>query len=269
MPELPEVETIRRYLNLKLVNECIDNLEVLNESSLRCAKGLSVNDLKNQYIKSVSRRGKYLNIGLEDYNLVIHLKMTGQIYFNPSIPPINHLRWVLTLKSGSKIYFRDVRKFGRLFIYPKDDVKYLLAGEIGPEPWEINLSYWQKKLKSRRSIKTLLLDQKVIAGIGNIYADEALYRAFIHPKKKCLDLTLKQALDLLKEVRTVLDCGIRYGGTSFRDYLGGDGKKGNMQDHLLIYQKTGGLCPRCGERIAKTKVGGRSSHFCPKCQKLD
>ncbi len=269
MPELPEVETIRRYLNLHLVNESLDNLEVLNEKSLEYAKGCCARDIKNQCIKYVSRKGKYLNLGLEDYNLIIHLRMTGQIYLNPPIPPLNHLRWVLTLQSGSRIYFRDVRKFGRLFIYPQDEAKYFWTEKIGPEPWEISLGYWQKMLKSKRSVKSLLLDQKVIAGIGNIYADEALYKAFIHPQKKCRDLTLKQAFDLLREVRTVLDCGIKYGGTSFRDYLSGDGKKGKMQDHLLVYQKTGSLCPRCGERIIKTKVGGRSSHFCPRCQKLD
>lgn len=269
MPELPEVETIKRYLTLHMINERINHLEIFYPKAVECANDITVDSIKEQRILFVSRRGKYLHIGLEDYELVIHLRMTGQLYFQPSTPPKDHLRWILHLNEDSKLYFRDVRKFGRLFIYNKGEARFLSKGEIGPEPWQISLKHWQDKLQSTRSIKVLLLSQDIIAGIGNIYADEALYLASIHPEKKGRDLSLKEIENLASAVRTVLDRGIRFGGTSFRDYLGGDGKKGEMQEHLNVYQKNGSACIRCKTFIERIKVGGRSSHFCPSCQSLE
>ncbi|HHY18677.1 MAG TPA: DNA-formamidopyrimidine glycosylase [Firmicutes bacterium] len=267
MPELPEVETIRRYLNLSIVNERIQKLEVLWAGSVVKAEPADVYNLKNQKINSIARKGKYLLFQLEDFDMVVHLRMTGQIYLNPQNPLEDHIRWVLYLQNGDKLYYRDVRKFGRLFLALKSQGARLSGlDKLGPEPWEITLEYWQDKLKSNRSIKLLLLDQRVISGIGNIYADEALFLAKIHPETKGKDLSSKQAAELLVAVRTVLDLGMRFGGTSFRDYVSGDGKKGNMQEKLLVYQKDGQLCPRCTKHIEKIKVGGRSSHFCPICQ---
>ncbi|MDD2430527.1 MAG: DNA-formamidopyrimidine glycosylase [Firmicutes bacterium] len=266
MPELPEVEVIRRFLNLNIVKEQIGFVDVLYEKSIECAGSFGVSTLYDQTVNFVNRKGKYLHLGLDNNDLVIHLRMTGQLYFEPDTIPKDHIRWVFNFKSGKKLYFRDVRKFGRLIIYPKGELEFCKNADIGFEPWEMPLDTWGEKLKTERAIKIVLLDQHVIAGIGNIYADEALYLSGIHPERKASSLDHTEAKDLLKAIRIVLDQGIRYGGTTFRDYLGGDGKKGAMQDHLYVYQKTGSNCLRCSRPISRIKVGGRSSHFCSNCQ---
>lgn len=269
MPELPEVETIQRYLSLHLVKEKIDNLQVNWAGSVVVTEPANISLLHNQHVQAIRRRGKYLLCELDDFDMVIHLRMTGQIYFNPVKPPKDHVHWILKLSDEKFVYYRDVRKFGRLYLTKKGHGLTISgAQKIGPEPWKITLKYWQDKLKSKRSIKGLILDQEVIAGIGNIYADEALFLAKIHPETQSNNISPEKAEELLKAIRTVLDKGIRYGGTSFRDYIGGDGKKGDMQAHLQVYQKTGQTCPICGDIITRIKVGGRSSHFCPSCQRI-
>ena len=267
MPELPEVEVIRRFLNRNIVQEKIDSLDILYDRSVEFEGDFNASVLCGQRICFVDRKGKYLHLGLDRNDLVIHLRMTGQLYFEPEREPKDHIRWVMNFQSGRKLYFRDVRKFGRLVVHPKGAPKFCKNAEIGFEPWEMPLALWFDELKTERAIKAVLLDQHILAGVGNIYADEALYQSGIHPERKASSLDQHEANNLLMAVRVVMEKGIRFGGTTFRDYLGGDGKKGSMQDHLSVYQETGSKCRKCSGPISRIKVAGRSSHFCPRCQK--
>lgn len=275
MPELPEVETIVRSLRATsehtnstgVTGKTIERAELLWQRSLAkpsIEEFLSL--LSNQQILSVNRRGKFLVFGLPQYSLLIHLRMSGDIIVErqDSSRDQKHDRLVLYFTDGSRMAFNDTRKFGRAWLV--GDVNEIL-GKLGPEPLDEALTpelFHGKLLRCKRQIKPLLLDQSFLAGMGNIYTDEALFLAGIHPTTRANKLNLGQAGNLLSAIRDVLSEGIKRNGASIDwVYRGGD-----FQNHFQVYQRTGQKCFRCGNPIKRILVGQRGTHYCEHCQPI-
>ncbi len=276
MPELPEVETVKQTLIPLVVGKRISECQVLYP---RVLPKNHVNeftaDMINRKIITICRRGKYLLFMLDSkLLLVIHLRMTGQLVFYPekSAPLAKHTSAVFTFYDGGELRFVDQRKFGTIYLMP-DSQLHIISGlyTLGPEPLskEFSSEILTKIVKSGRSIKSILLDQKKIAGLGNIYTDEVLYRARIHPKRPGSSLETAEISALYRSIVTVLQEAIAAKGTTIKDYRTGDGDRGNFQNKLQVYGKSGEACPTCNTLIQKTKISGRSSHFCPNCQRWD
>ena len=272
MPELPEVETIARSLRPELVGRTILEADLrwtrtLAFPSARKFKG----QIKGQVIKGVGRRAKYINIQLQDYNLMIHLRMSGDLLVKGSkIKPEKHDRLILILttdpspsgRGESKLVFNDTRKFGRVWLTDKPEE---FLDKLGPEPFgdEFTAKWLHENLKGRhRQLKPLLLDQTFLAGLGNIYTDEALHMAKLHPLRASDSVNARQAEGLWNAIREVLQEGIRTKGASIDWVYRG----GAYQNHFRVYDRTGEPCPVCGTKIKKLVVGQRGTHICPKCQ---
>lgn len=274
MPELPEVETIKQDLAKKILGKRITQIDIGPPRIIR--KQGSAREIKQaaegRLIKNVARRGKFLLFHLDSENtMVLHLGMTGQLlFFSSETPPAHdkHTHVIFRFDDGSMLFFRDIRKFGQLFIVPRNRLNKEL--DLGPEPLS---SSFQKRhltyIMSRTTgIKQLLLDQKRLAGIGNIYADEVLFDACIHPLRPANSLTEQEIEHLFVSLQTVLREAIELRGTSISDYIDVSGKKGQMQNKHRVYQKTGEPCPRCSAAVQRIKVAGRGTHFCPNCQRI-
>lgn len=269
MPELPEVETVARRIEPDLIGRVIVSADVYWARTLATPSVKKFKqEIVGQGIKSVSRRAKYLILNLENYNLLIHLKMSGDLTVRKGkIKPEKHDRLVLNLKSKtgklSQLAFNDTRKFGRVW-FTNQPEKFL--GKLGPEPLEKNFTpqwLFENLRKRKRQIKPLLLDQTFLAGIGNIYADESLHIAKIHPQALTNSVNQKQAQALHEAIVSVLKEGIRRNGASFDwVYRGGE-----YQNYFRVYDREDEPCMNCGTKIKKIFVGQRGTHFCPKCQK--
>jgi formamidopyrimidine-DNA glycosylase len=270
MPELPEVETIARNLRLGteaspgLVGEIISSGRVLWERSL-AFPGVSefTKIVRGQRIEAISRRGKYLVFQLVEAVLLIHLRMSGDLLVESVNKPIApHYRLLLEFESGRRLAFNDPRKFGRVWLTPHPET---VLGELGPEPLDEQFSaedLYQRLQHKRRQLKPLLLDQNFLAGIGNIYADEALFLAQLHPLSLSSSLSQEQAAVLWSSIRRVLREGIERNGASIDwVYRGGD-----FQNYFRVYQRTAEACVRCGTPIQRIVLGQRGTHFCPVCQ---
>jgi len=272
MPELPEVETVRLFLKNNIFGKKITSIDVLNKKSLLG----NPTDIIGQKISKLSRTGKQLSINLDNkFLLLIHLKMTGQLIYidktqtilghpTPSLYktplPWKSTRLIFTFSDNSKLYFNDQRKFGWIKLIKQSDLKDLQSN-LGPDILSptFTLSYFQKSLKkSIRFIKTFLHDQSKLAGIGNIYANDALFLSHIHPKVRCNQLTKTQSKSLYQNIKKVIRQGIAHGGST---------SKHNMYK-FLTYQRDGQACFNCGTKIVRLKLQGRSAFFCPTCQKL-
>jgi len=265
MPELPEVETIARTLGPQLVGK------IIVEADIRWARTVAMpsakkfkEQIRGQKIVSVSRRAKFLNIQLQAYNLLIHLRMSGDLLVKKGkIKLEKHDRLILTLANHSFLVFNDTRKFGRVWL--TNDMEKVL-GKLGPEPLSDDFtSQWlYDALRSRhRQLKPLLLDQTFLAGLGNIYTDEALHMAKLHPRAFSDSVTIQQGKKLHQAIQTILQEGIRRNGASIDwVYRGGD-----FQNHFRVYGRGGEPCPVCGTIIQKIIVGQRGTHICPNCQK--
>ncbi len=274
MPELPEVETIKRTLDKKITGLTIIGVEILMPKIIRDPSPEEFSTkITGSKITRLGRRGKYLLLYLTSDNvLVIHLRMTGRlVYTEPSEPLAKHTHVVLSLSDGSELRFNDMRQFGRLQIAPKQALNQVKGlKDLGPEPLgrEFTRTFLRRELKRKRvRIKSLLLDQTFIAGLGNIYADEALYRAHLNPQRIANSLSPREIAKLYHAIMEVLQEGIDNRGTSFRDYVDGDGRKGNYQELLQVYNREGCACNHCGTAITRIKINGRSSYFCPACQR--
>ncbi|MCC3145558.1 DNA-formamidopyrimidine glycosylase [Halanaerobium sp. Z-7514] len=275
MPELPEVQTVIKGLRPLIVDKKITELEV-REENLIGYPDISIDELKKRLIgakiESISRRGKYILINLDiDKILVIHLRMTGKLLVKEAAEfKDKHTHVIFTLDDGQEIRFNNVRKFGRIYLI--DPEKPEQAGglaNLGPEPLseQLSLEDFKKLFANRRGvIKSLLLNQKFIAGIGNIYADEILYLSGIEPERKADSLSEEEKEKIYFNMRDILEKGIIYGGTSFSDYVNAFGEKGSFQAELKVHQRQGEACHICGSKIKKKKIGGRASYYCPKCQ---
>ena len=270
MPELPEVETIRRGLISgsdgvpSLVHQRITSVDLFWPKTVASPDPLQfIQGLQQREIVSLSRRGKFLLINLDHGTLIFHLRMSGDLRMQPAGEPTQkHDRLQLNFNSGWKLVFNDTRKFGRAWL--TEDPQKVLSG-IGPEPLDSDLTpdkfYAMLQVRSRQ-IKPLLMDQRFLAGLGNIYTDEALFSAGIHPLRRSDTLIQPEAERLLAAIREVLQQGILAKGASIDwVYRGGD-----FQNHFQVYKRTGSPCPRCGTPIQRIVVGQRSTHFCPVCQ---
>ena len=281
MPELPEVETIRRGLESFIKNAKITKVKVLCDKSFIGPKEL----VENQAIKNIRRKGKALLLDLENnITMMIHLRMTGQLIFrgeesfaggHPTDSffaelPDKQTRVIFELENGD-LFFNDQRKFGFVKVLETAEVendKFIKA--LAKEPWDMSAEEFKKNLMCHKSapIKAVILDQKVIAGIGNIYADEALFYAKIHPSRATGSLSDAEIEKLLEGARTVMQASIDSGGSTMKTYVKADGTKGDyLRLFAKVFRREGEPCVRCGTEIIKTRVAGRGTHICPKCQK--
>jgi formamidopyrimidine-DNA glycosylase len=274
VPELPEVETTRKSLLSLVRGRTIDSVEVFYDGMIKNMPAPEFcRRLAGQMIADVKRRGKYLLFHLTGgYTLVVHLRMTGQLVFSgPEVLPARNTRLVFNLSDGGQLKFMDTRKLGFVYLVPTgcwDQVGRL--AELGPEPLEegFTLEAFSGILRNRKGIiKSFLLDQRRIAGIGNIYADEILFAAGINPKRSIKDLEPAELERIYEAVRDRLKEGLRFRGTSIRDYVDGMGERGGFQEYLKVYNRAGKPCPRCGATLAKCVVAGRGTVFCPQCQR--
>jgi formamidopyrimidine-DNA glycosylase len=272
LPELPEVETIRRILreggidHPSLIGRSIASVQVLWERTIALpGVGEFSTRLIGQTIKDISRRGKYLVISLSQDVLLLHLRMSGDLRIETQDTPLAlHDRLLVNFSDGSRLVFNDTRKFGRAWLV-RDDKEIL--GNLGPEPFDEQLTpaeFFTRLHTTRRQLKPLLLDQSFIAGLGNIYTDEALHLARLHPLTPANEVSPDQANRLWSAIRQTLEDGIRHNGASIDWVYRG----GGFQNYFRVYDRAGKPCPLCGVTILRIVVGQRGTHFCPKCQPL-
>jgi formamidopyrimidine-DNA glycosylase len=277
MPELPEVETIRAQLAPRLEGRRLEHVEIVDPRLTRPDPPEAVAAaLEGERISRVSRRGKYLVFGFESgRHLLVHLRMTGNVEHpaQGGLAADPYRRAVVRLDDGSDVAYRDVRRFGTWdLLEPGELDGYFAVRRLGGEPLERSFTVraLSEALSGRRApIKAALLDQRAAAGIGNIYADEALWRARIHPLRPAGSLVTDEIARLRKAIRAALETGIARQGATLRDYKDPEGRRGRMQEGLRVYGRSGEPCTRCGTPIEKTRAGGRGTWFCPRCQPLD
>ncbi|CAN5349600.1 bifunctional DNA-formamidopyrimidine glycosylase/DNA-(apurinic or apyrimidinic site) lyase [soil metagenome] len=267
MPELPEVETIRSQLAPRLAGRTLVSVEILDPRLTRPIDLFEVaEELEGDSIVAVERRGKYLVVRLESgLALLVHLRMTGSFGFEPT----SHERAVLELDDGTRVAYRDVRRFGTWLVLEDAELEPYLAGKNGPEPlgFRFTADWLATRLAVRRApVKAVLLDQRVVAGLGNIYADEALWRARVNPLRSAASIDPDEVRRLHRAIRAALRAGIARQGSTLSDYRTPEGSRGGMQDEFRVYGRDGLPCPRCGTTISKTRVGGRGTWYCPRCQ---
>ncbi len=276
MPELPEVETIVRGLRSSLVGRHVVDVRLGKTDFIDDPMKLATS-LPGLEILKVERHGKFIRIALasaasgvnpgERLDWFVHLGMTGQLRTREAADSVlPHTHGFFVLDDGRELRYTDIRRFGRMFVVPASDGE-AFRGRLGAEPLELSAEDFCAHFGSRRArIKAMLLDQSVLGGVGNIYADESLFRARIHPARIAGDLTHAQLAALHRAVQDVLTTAIQMRGSSVSDYVDSEGKRGKFQSRHRVYQRTGKPCTRCGKMIQRMIVAGRSSHFCPQCQ---
>ena len=268
MPEMPEVEQVRKTLLPHIKGKKINKVDVFLPRLIQHPTAdIFEKKLKGRTILDVGRRGKYLLLQTDKGTLVVHLRMTGALVVSEEEPPYAKVKFALSDKLN--LWFTDIRTFGTLY-YVDDDFEIKGLATLGPEPLskELTVDYlFPLAQKSRKPVKTFILDQTIIAGLGNIYADEALFLAGIKPTRLACEVKKQEVPKLIDAINQVISQGIKNRGTTFRDYKDGEGKKGNNQNFLMVYSRGGKPCKKCGSILEKTKVGGRGTVYCPKCQK--
>lgn len=271
MPELPEVETTRRGLERHVAGQQIARVTVrdgrLRQPVPRRLPAL----LQGVTIKALARRGKYLLIDCGAGSLIIHLGMSGRLWLvDPATPPEKHDHLDLVLASGKIVRLRDPRRFGLVLWQPGNPLRHPLLAHIGPEPLSLEFdgdSLHRATRNRTAAIKQVLMDSHVVAGLGNIYANEALFRACINPKVAARRLTRVRCAMLVEKIRETLAAAIAAGGSSLRDYVGGDGMAGNFQNEFLVYDRARKPCVTCGTTLRGVRQSQRSTFYCPRCQK--
>ncbi|MHB8060115.1 MAG: bifunctional DNA-formamidopyrimidine glycosylase/DNA-(apurinic or apyrimidinic site) lyase [Gaiellaceae bacterium] len=274
MPELPEVETIRRRLEPLLAGRKIVRAEIADQrlTRPRAAAELAA-ELEGEEIATLDRRGKYLLVRLASgLTLVVHLRMTGSLRHRLiGAEECGHERARLELDDGTELAYRDVRRFGTWQLLAPRDLDEYLEARVGPEPLDADFTpeLLRGRLAGRRTaLKAALLDQRTLAGLGNIYVDEALWSARLHPQTVAGTLSRPATLRLYGAIREALELGIARQGSTLRDYALPDGEAGSMQNEFRVYGRAGEPCERCGGEVAKTRIAGRGTWFCPRCQRL-
>lgn len=273
MPELPEVETIRRTLAHHINNLEIKEVKLIWSSAVCGWEEKSFEELvTGRRIQTIDRRGKYLLIRLdEDLTLIAHMRMTGRLnYYRDKQEPEKHTHVVFCLDKG-EVHFSDVRKFGRIQAIPTSlCFSASSLSKLGPEPLEAEFTPQVLKErfgKKKLSVKAALLDQHVLAGLGNIYADESLFQAGISPERRADTLSDEEILKLHRGIQNVLQAGIDAQGTSFRDYRDANGEKGSFERELQVYGRGGEPCKVCGQTLERIRLAGRTTVYCPRCQR--
>lgn len=288
MPELPEVETVRRGLALLLPHRVVSHVEIRESpKSFPNDPAMVEEFLIGATVREVRRRAKVLMIDFDtQYSLVIHLKMTGQLVYrgdevfgagHPSdslvgVLPDRSTRVVMGFEDGSRLFFNDQRKFGWMKLFPTVEVPEIdFMKRVGPEPLEKSFTadvfIPRMRRRNNTTVKAAILDQTVLAGVGNIYADESVWGANIHPAARVKDLSDEQLALLLDEIKHVMSLAIEKGGSTDRNYVNAEGKRGSYIDFARVFRREGLECPRCHAIIQKIKVAGRGTHLCPQCQR--
>lgn len=273
MPELPEVETVRRGLEHLIVGKKIVSVEVCVPKMVKTGVEDFQLNILGQTFESIGRRGKYLLLNLNRQTVISHLRMEGKyLLFEDEVPDNKHFHLFFGLNGGSILVYQDVRKFGTFELLPKSQVEaYFVQKKIGPEPnaKDFKLKPFEEGLtKSHKAIKTLLLDQHLVAGLGNIYVDEVLWAAKVDPEQLASRLKKSEIKRIHDETIRILQLAIEKGGSTIRTYRNALGEDGTMQDFLQVYGKAGQPCTRCGHEIEKIKLAGRGTHLCPHCQRM-
>lgn len=273
MPEIAEVETVRNTLKKQILGKKIKKVNVLYDKMIES----NVNDFKikliGQEFVDILRRGKWLIFETNDYYLLSHLRMEGKYFLKSAGDPIvKHEHVIFTFEDDSDLRYHDTRKFGRMNLINKEELSNVEAvKKQGIEPGDISLTgeYLIEKLKNKRlPMKTLLLDQTIISGLGNIYADEVLFRAKVNPLKSGKDLSLEEAQKIVRAAEEVIKEAIEMGGTTIKSYTSSLGVTGRFQQKLMVHKREDEECKECGTIIKRTKVGGRSTYYCENCQKM-
>lgn len=273
MPEIAEVETVRNTLKKQILGKKIKKVNVLYDKMIES----NVNDFKikliGQEFVDILRRGKWLIFETNDYYLLSHLRMEGKYFLKSAGDPIvKHEHVIFTFEDDSDLRYHDTRKFGRMNLINKEELSSVEAvKKQGIEPGDISLTgeYLIEKLKNKRlPMKTLLLDQTIISGLGNIYADEVLFRAKVNPLKSGKDLSLEEAQKIVRAAEEVIKEAIEMGGTTIKSYTSSLGVTGRFQQKLMVHKREDEECKECGTIIKRTKVGGRSTYYCENCQKM-
>lgn len=287
MPELPEVETVRLQLKRKVVGKTIAKVKVFNLKSVGSDKNIA-NQLEGKIISKIDRIGKLMIFSFKsepDLFVLTHLKMTGQFFYIDKIGssiggghsqgtienkfPNKHTRVSLDFTDGTSLHFNDMRMFGYFKLATAKEVE-AVKGRFGQEPIhpDFNINSFYEKLKKRKTpIKAALLDQTFIAGLGNIYVDEALWTAKVIPTRRADLVTKKEAVAITTAAGNIMNESILYGGTTFQNFKDTGGANGNYLDYLKVFSRQGSPCPRCQTKIEKIRCDGRGTHYCPKCQK--
>jgi formamidopyrimidine-DNA glycosylase len=284
VPELPEVETVVRDLRPHLTGRRLAVARVGDKALRRPWQPEWEQALRGRVVEQVRRRGKWIVLDLDGAShLVFHLGMTGQLTIADKTEPMrDHTHRIFDLalpqrgRSTRQLRFRDIRRFGSVTFFPTTAAleRFFAASSLGPEPFDLaspsGARYWQQRVRqSERCLKAILLDQTVVAGVGNIYADEALFEAKLHPGRRGSSLTPAAARRLRQSVVTVLERAIAKRGSTIRDYVGGEGLSGGYQEEFRVYGRTGKPCVRCRTALVATRLAGRSTHYCPKCQRKE
>ena len=271
MPELPEVETTKRGIEPYLMGDCVDKV-VIRQAQLRwpISPELPIS-MAGQCISSVSRRGKYLGIHTPKGTLIIHLGMSGSLYFvDQGTEPLFHDHVDIHLHSGRWLRYTDPRRFGAMLWTSGNWLEHSLLAQLGPEPLSdaFNGDYLVSQAKGRKKpIKTFIMDSKIVVGVGNIYANEALFSAGIRPDRLAGRISAKRLATLVTCIQAVLARAIEQGGTSLKDFVGGDGKPGYFKQSLLVYGRAGEACLSCAEPLLESRLGQRSTVYCKQCQR--
>ena len=269
MPELPEVETVKETLKKKLLNQKINKIKILYDGIIATNLDDFKKNIINEEIINITRRGKFLIFELSNFYLVSHLRMEGKYFIKDINEEIGKHEHVIFYFDNFSLRYHDTRKFGKMYLVSKDRLYTdTPLNKLGLEPWDNNLNtnYLKDKFNYNIAIKTLLLDQSIIAGIGNIYADEILFKSRINPNKKGNKLNNKELYNIIINTREVLEQGIKNKGTTIHSFSS-LGEVGHNQDSLLVHTREGCPCTICGGVIKKTKINGRGTYYCPTCQK--
>lgn len=275
MPELPEVETVRRTLNQLVIGKTVERVSVLLPRIIQYPDDIEEFQmlLNGETIRSVERRGKFLRFMFDNYTLVSHLRMEGRYGVYRSDEPTElHTHVVFHFTDGTELRYKDVRQFGTMHLYPKDqDLLEAPLKKLGLEPLDEAFTFeaFRDRIGSRPTkIKPLLLNQEYIVGIGNIYVDESLFLAGIHPEREARSLSKREMAKLYEAIVTTLNEAVAVGGSTIKSYVNGQGEIGMFQHQFKMYGRKNEPCFQCGNNIEKTVLGGRGTHYCPKCQPL-
>ena len=269
MPELPEVETVKNELKKKVLRKKIRDIKILYDGIIATNLDEFKNNILNEEIIDIKRRGKFLIFELNNYYLVSHLRMEGKYFIKDNSEPILKHEHIVFYFDDFTLRYHDTRKFGKMYLVLKNELySKTPLSKLGYEPWDKELSrnYLKDKFNKSISVKTLLLDQSIITGIGNIYADEILFLSKINPNKKGKELSNKELDSIIINTRITLEKGIKNKGTTIHSFSS-LGEKGHNQDSLLVHTKEGSKCVNCGSIIKKIKVNGRGTYYCPTCQR--
>lgn len=273
MPELPEVETVKEQLKKRLVGKKITKVDIYYSDIIEYPTILEFEKkITNQTIMDMKRRGKWLIFELNNYYLLSHLRMEGKYFFKtPKDSITKHEHVVFTLDNNTQLRYHDTRKFGKMHLIDKDKLEEAPPiKKLGLEPWDnnLNIDYLKNKYtKKNLPIKTVLLDQSIIVGIGNIYANEILFLSKINPYTPTSKLSEKDITNIINNTKTVLEKAIKLGGSTIKSYTSVDGMDGKFQNELLVHSKENSPCPICNTKITKVFIGGRGTYYCQNCQK--